>query len=257
MKVEQFLRFDEPECRRLDDLLSFPRKTFARGDTIIKEGEKVGDIHLVLTGMAARCKTLADGERQIMALLIPGDLCDVEVFVLEAMDHNITAITDTVCVLIPSKIIEALLTESSKITRGLWWSTMINSGILREWIIDHGSRNARERLAHLCYELLVRYRVVGETTDNTIPFPLTQQDLSDATGITPVHVNRMLQELRNDGLIETKDHLLSVLDLKRLKEAAQFESSYLHLVRTENGDNEIADRARDLISDDERSNRTD
>jgi CRP-like cAMP-binding protein len=112
------------------------------------------------------------------------------------MDHNITALAETTCVLIPAKTIEDLLTESSKTTRGLWWSTMVDSGILREWIIDHGSRDARERFAHLCYEMLVRYRVVSETADNSIPFPLTQQDLADATGMTPVHINRVIQELR-------------------------------------------------------------
>src|SRR5215217_7461785 len=132
MRLEQFVRFDQPERRRLDELLSFPTKAFARGAKIIGEGEKADDIHLVLTGLAARCKTLADGKRQIMAFLIPGDLCDVEVFVLEAMDHNIAALTDTTCVFIPAKKIEELLTESSKLTRRLWWSTMVDSGVLRE-----------------------------------------------------------------------------------------------------------------------------
>jgi CRP-like cAMP-binding protein len=248
MKVEQFIRLDQTDRRRLDELLSFPTQNFARGDVIIKEGEKVENIHLVLTGLAARCKHLAKGDRQIMAFLVPGDLCDVEVFVLEAMDHNITAMADTTCVLIPAKKIEELLTESTNITRGLWWSTMVDSGVLREWIIDHGSRDAHERLAHLCYEMLVRYRVVGETSDNSIPFPLTQQDLADATGMTPVHVNRIVQELRADGLIEWKDKVLSVLSPKKLKEAAQFEASYLHLVRTEHHDSGVSERAGDLIS---------
>lgn len=248
LKVEQYIRFDQAERRRLDELLSFPTQTFGRGEVIIKEGEKVHNIHLVLTGLAARCKHLANGQRQIMAFLVPGDLCDVEVFVLEAMDHNITAMTDTTCVLIPAETIQNLLSESSKITRGLWWSTMVDSGILREWIIDHGSRDARERFAHLCYEMLVRYRVVNETSDNSIPFPLTQQDLADATGMTPVHINRIVQELRADGLIELKDKVLTVTDPKKLKGAAQFESSYLHLVRTESCDKEVSSRAGDLIS---------
>jgi CRP-like cAMP-binding protein len=91
MKLEQFTRFDQVERQRLDELLTYPTKTYARGQDIIAEGQKVQDIHLVLTGLAARTKVLADGERQIIALLIPGDLCDVEVFVLEALDHNITA----------------------------------------------------------------------------------------------------------------------------------------------------------------------
>jgi CRP-like cAMP-binding protein len=169
---------------------------------------------------------------------------------VEAMDHNITALAETTCVLIPAKTIEDLLTESSKTTRGLWWSTMVDSGILREWIIDHGSRDARERFAHLCYEMLVRYRVVSDTADNSIPFPLTQQDLADATGMTPVHINRVIQELRADGLIELKEKVLTISNFEKLREAAQFESSYLHLVRTERHDKEVSNRAGDLISND-------
>src|SRR4028119_533835 len=121
MKLEQFTRFDQVERQRLDELLTYPTKTYSRGEDIIPEGEKVQDIHLVLTGLAARTKVLADGERQIMAFLVPGDLCDVEVFVLEAMDHSITALSDVTCVLVPATVIEDLLTESSRVTRALRW----------------------------------------------------------------------------------------------------------------------------------------
>src|SRR4028119_2020048 len=152
MKLEQFTRFDQVERQRLDELLTYPTKTYSRGEDIIPEGEKVQDIHLVLTGLAARTKVLADGERQIMAFLVPGDLCDVAVFVLEALDHNITAMSTTTCVLIPAKVVEDLLTEFSKLTKALWWSTMTDSAVLRERIVSHGSRDARERMAHIFYE---------------------------------------------------------------------------------------------------------
>jgi CRP-like cAMP-binding protein len=248
MKLEQFTRFEQAERQRLDELLTYPTKTYARGVDIIAEGEKVQDIHLVLTGLAARSKMLPDGRRQIMAFLVPGDLCDVEVFVLEAMDHNITAMSQTTCVLIPAKVIEDLLTESSKLTKALWWSTMTDSAVLREWIVDHGSRDARERMAHLFYEMLIRYRIVAETTDDSFAFPLTQEDLSEATGMTPMHVNRTLQQLRSEGLIDLRNKVLTVLDTERLKEAAQYEANYLHLIRTEERDREVSDRAGDLVS---------
>jgi CRP-like cAMP-binding protein len=248
LKLEQFIEFDPAERLRLDELLSFPTRTYARGEVIIEEGKKVNDIHLILTGLAARSKTLRDGSRQIMAFLVPGDLCDVEVFVLEAMDHDIIAMGDTTCVLIPSDLIKDLLTESSNVTRGLWWSTMTDSAILREWIVDHGSRDARERLAHLCYEMLIRYRVVAETTDDSFPFLVTQEDLADATGMTPVHANRMLKQLREEGLIELKGKVMTILDPKRLRKVAQFDSNYLHLVRTENRDRKVSDRAGDLVT---------
>ena len=247
MKMEQFTRFDPEERLRLNELLKYPTRSYERGEDIIGEGEKVEDIHLVLTGLAARTKILRNGERQIMALLVPGDLCDVEVFILDALDHNITAMSQTTCVLIPAKVVEDLLTESSKITKALWWSTMTDSAILREWIVDHGSRDARERVAHLFYELLIRYRVIGETTDDSLPFLMTQEDLADATGMTAVHVNRTLQELRGEGLIELKGKVLTVLDPQRLKQTAKYETNYLHLMRTQKGDPEVSERAGDLV----------
>jgi CRP-like cAMP-binding protein len=247
MKLEQFTAFDPEERQRLDQLLSYPTETYSRGRTIIREGEKVDDIHLVLTGLAARSKTLRSGERQFMALLVPGDLCDVEVFVLEGMDHDIMAVTDTTCVLIPAKIMEGLLTESTKLTKALWWSTMTDSAVLREWIVDHGSRDSLERIAHLMCEMLIRYRVIGETTDESIPFPLTQEELADATGMTPVHANRMIQQLRSEGLIELTGRMLTVLDTKGLQRLAKYDSSYLHLIRTERRDPEVSGRAGDLV----------
>jgi CRP-like cAMP-binding protein len=248
MKLEQFTSFDPEERQRLDQLLSYPTKTFQRGRTIISEGQKVNDVHLVLTGLAARSKTLRSGERQFMALLVPGDLCDVEVFVLESMDHDIVAVSDTTCVLIPAKIIEELLTESTTLTKALWWSTMSDSAVLREWIVDHGSRDALERIAHLMCEMLIRYRIVGETTDDSFAFPLTQEQLADATGMTVVHVNRMLQELRAEGLIKLEGKTLTVLDPKGLQRTAKYDSSYLHLIRTERRDPEVSGRAGDLVS---------
>jgi len=247
MKLEQFTRFDPEERQRLDQLLSYPTKTFDRGSTIIGEGDKVDNIHLVLTGMAARSKTLRSGERQFMAFLIPGDLCDIEVFILEGMDHDITALTDTTCLLIPADVIAGMLTESTKLTKALWWGTMTDSAILREWIVDHGSRDSIERIAHLMCEMLIRYRVIGETTDDSFPFLLTQDELADATGMTPVHVNRMLKELRAQGLIELSGKVLTVLDPKGLQRTAKFDSSYLHLTRTERRDPEVSHRAGDLV----------
>jgi CRP-like cAMP-binding protein len=247
MKLEQFSSFEPSERMRLDELLNYPHKTFERGKQIIREGDKVNDIHLVLSGLATRSKTLQDGSRQLMAFLVPGDLCDVEVFVLEAMDHDIIALTETVCVLIPSKEIERLLTESSALTRALWWSTMTDSAVLREWIVNHGKREARERLAHIFCELLIRYRIVGVTDDDSLPFPITQEELAEATGMTPVHVNRMLSQLKAEGLIDLNNKTLTVLDFDRLKDVAQYDVNYLHLIRTERGDAEVSERASDLV----------
>jgi CRP-like cAMP-binding protein len=247
MKLEQFTAFQPSERMRLDELLNYPTKTYARGKEIISHGDKVGDIHLILTGLATRSKTLRDGSRQLMAFLVPGDLCDVEVFILEAMDHDIIALSETTCVLIPATEMESLLTESSSITRAMWWSTMTDSAVLREWIVNHGQRDARERLARIFCELLIRYRIVGGTTDESFPFPLTQEELAEATGMTPVHVNRMLGQLRSEGLIDLNSKTLTVLDFDRLKKVAQYDVDYLHLTRTQRRDGAVAERAADLV----------
>ena len=246
LKLEQFTRFEPSERRRLDELIRATSQ-FRRGEEILSAGRKADHIHLVMDGFAARAKVLRNGERQLMAFLIPGDLCDVEVFVLEAMDHDIVALADTTCALIPAAEMERVLTESTNLTRAIWWSTMTDSAVLREWIVNHGIRDALGRVAHICCELLIRYRIVGRARDNTIPFPLTQEELSEATGMTPVHLNRVLQQLRADGLIELGHKMLTVLDFERLSDLAQYEPSYLHLVRTQKADPAVAERVGDLV----------
>lgn len=247
MKLEQFRNFDRRERARLDAFVSGHRRRWDAKQDIISEGDHVGEIHLVLSGLAARYKILPDGDRQIMAFLIPGDLCDVEVFVLEEMDHGICAITETVCALIPAQTVKEMLSEISGLAQALWWSTMTDSAVLRERIIDHGRRDSRERIAHLFYEMLIRYRVVGLTHDGTFPFPVTQEELADATGMSPVHVNRTLKQLREDGLVDVSGRQIKVLDPAGLKAAARFNPNYLHLKRTEARQDPIAARVGDLI----------
>jgi CRP-like cAMP-binding protein len=246
-KLEQYRRFSPADRRRLEDLAGRRHRLYHAGEAILKEGEKADFVRLVISGLAARCKDLPDGRRQITAFLIPGDLCDVEVFVLDAVDHDIVALTNTVCAQLSVSEIEDLLSEMSSVTKALWWSTMTDSAVLRERIIDHGSRDARERICHLLYEMLVRYRIVGLTSNHSFPFPVTQEQLADATGMTPVHVNRVISELKAEGLIQWKDKTVSILDLPALKEIAQFEGAYLHLERTSQGDAEVAERAGDLL----------
>jgi CRP-like cAMP-binding protein len=247
MKLEQFAGFSADERQILDDLVSRRSETYAPGEAIIPEGRRVHEIHLVMSGLAARSKTLPDGSRQIMAFLVPGDLCDVEVFVLEAMDHEVLAVSETVCALIPARKMEELLTDFSKLTKALWWSTMTDSAVLRERIIDHGRRDARERMAHLLYEMLIRFRMIGQGNDNRYFLPVTQDQLADATGMTPMHVNRTLKQLRHDGIVEFKQGMVSIADPVQLKKVARFEADYLHLIRTDKGSSDVSARAGDLV----------
>ena len=245
--MEQFTRFTDAQRRRLDELVSEGQKDYGPREDILTEGERVDECHVILSGLAARYKLLPNGERQIMAFLVPGDLCDAEVFILEEMDHSVGTLTKTRCALIPAKTMKELLREVSCLAEALWWGTMTDLAVLRERIVDHGRRDARERIAHLLYEMLVRYRMVGETKDETFSFPITKEDLADATGMTPVHVNRTLRQLREEGLIELKSKMLTIPDPKRLKDVARFNANYLHLIRTEGRESGVSDRVGDLV----------
>jgi CRP-like cAMP-binding protein len=202
----------------------------ARRD-IIREGDAPTVIRLVLSGWACRYKTTPDGKRQIVGLFIPGDFCDLNIYVLRQMDHSVGAVTPVKIAEITPAQIEKLMDEHPRITRALWWHELVNASIQREWLLNIGARGAFERLAHLFAEMFFRLRAVGLVDGDSCEFPLTQNDLGDAMGLTPVHVNRTLQELRQQGLVEVERRQLRIPDLEALIRAGQFNPNYLHLDR--------------------------
>ena len=171
MKMEQFTAFTAAERMRLDTVLASKQQAFHAQEDIIADGAHSDYCHVLLTGLACRYKILPDGERQIMAFLVPGDLCDAEIFILKKMDHAVGTLTASTTAMIHSSEMKTLLREASPISEALWWGTMTDLGVLRERIIDQGRRDATERLAHLLYEMLVRYRVSGATETNAIADP--------------------------------------------------------------------------------------
>ena len=198
---------------------------------ILAEGERPDHVHVIVEGWAARYKTLADGARQIVAFLIPGDFCDLHVAILGHMDHGIVALTRCRVAYIPSRELDALTTDYSGLTKALWWATLVDEGVLREWILNVGRRNALERVAHLLCELHARMKLVGMVEDDRLALPLTQEQLADATGLTAVHVNRTLQRLRKKNLIEIGNGMLTLPDVAGLRKAAGFNGNYLHIRR--------------------------
>jgi CRP-like cAMP-binding protein len=247
-KLEQFAAFSD-EDRALLNRISVERlKEYGAREDIIREGEHSDDIHLVITGLACRYKYLEDGSRQIMAFLVPGDPCDSEIFILKEMDHSIGTLAASVVASISGEIMKDLLLNRPSITLAFWWATLQDEGILRERIIDEGRRDAYSRIAFLIYELFVRIRASGIIGGQTFEFPATQADLADATGLTPVHVSRMLGRLRQQKLISIEGKTWTVCDPAGLREAARFEGSYLHLDRARNEpDSDAAKRVSGLI----------
>lgn len=196
---------------------------------VISEGDNPEHVHLVLGGWAARYKILADGGRQITAFLIPGDFCDAHVAILKRMDHGIMALTDATVAYIPHADFDSLPLRSARLARALWWATLVDEAVLRAWIVNLGRREAYAGIAHLICELHARLRNVGLVTDQSFDLPLTQEVLADALGITPVHVNRVLQRMRSEDLILLKGGVLTILDAEALSRTAGFDSAYLHV----------------------------
>lgn len=227
-KLEAFTKLSTDDRAALSGLTRNFRYVDARRD-LIREGDKPRHVHLVLDGWACRYKTLPDGKRQIVGLFVPGDFCDVNVYILKEMDHSIGAITRLKVAMIPPDEMDALMAHHPRISQALWWHELVVTAIQREWTLNIGQRSAYERLAHLLIEVYMRLRTIGRADHGHCDFPLTQADLADATGLTPVHVNRTLQELRRDGLIELERKQLHICDLERLQAVAMFNPNYLHL----------------------------
>lgn len=198
---------------------------------IISEGERPEHVHLVVDGWAGRYKLLDSGARQIVALLIPGDFCDLHTTLLGQMDHGIVALTPCQVAYIPSAQIDELTSHHNGLTKALWWSTLVDEAVLRSWVVNAGRRDAYQRIAHLMCEMHLRMKMIGLVTDDQFDLPLTQDELADSTALTPVHVNRTLQRLRKEGLINLHRGQLTVLDMEGLRRAAGFDPTYLHVRR--------------------------
>ena len=226
-KLGRFVPLTEAEREALQGL-SRNSRAFRRGSDLICEGDKPDSVFLLLEGWAYRYKHLANGSRQIMAYLIPGDLCDIRIFLFEEMDHSIGLLSDAKVVKIPAIEILDLMDRFPRIERAMMWATLVDEATLREWLLNVGQRDALQRLSHLFCELSVRLSVVKLVDRDTFAMPLTQAELADTTGMTTVHVNRSLQRLRKEGLIRLKDGNMTILDFDRLAGLSGFNDVYLH-----------------------------
>jgi CRP-like cAMP-binding protein len=229
-RLEIFASLADEDKRRLTELCTEVETVPARHD-VVSDQERPELLHLILRGWAARYKLLADGQRQIVGFLLPGDFADLHVTLLGQMDHGIVALTPCRVAYVDSRAIDRLTADSTRVARALWWSTLVDEGVLRNWIVNNGRRDAYARIAHLLCELHARMQMIGLVEDHRLDLPLTQEEIADATSLTSVHTNRTLQRLRADGLIELKSQVLRINDLPGLKRAAGFDATYLHLKR--------------------------
>jgi CRP-like cAMP-binding protein len=228
LRLESFTRLSPEDKAAVANLTKVTRVVPARRD-LIREGDRPEFLYLMIDGWACRYKTLPDDRRQIVAFFMPGDFCDLNVYVLKAMDHSIGAITRLAVADISRSEMDNLTENYPRVTQALWWEALVNIAIQREWTVNVGQRTAYERIAHLLVELFLRLKSVKLTQGDSCDFPLTQNDLADAAGLTAVHVNRTLQELRRDGLIVLEHKRLTIPNIQRLADAGVFDPNYLHL----------------------------
>jgi CRP-like cAMP-binding protein len=229
LNLERYVRLSCDDRSAMERLKRAALVQVPARSTVISEGDEPKVVRLMLSGWAYRFKDLPDGRRQIVGFFISGDFCDLNVYILRQMDFSIGTLTPVSYYAIPPAMLEELVHERPRVGQALLWQELVASSVHREWLLNLGQRTALERLAHMFVELYVRLRVVGLTRDHECDFPLTQNDLADAAGITAVHLNRTLQELRREGLVELRAKRLHIPDLERLKQVAMFNPNYLHL----------------------------
>ena len=198
---------------------------------LIRGGEELSSSVLLLDGWLARSKDLAGGERQVTELHVAGDFADLHGFTLKRLDHDVLTLSDCIIGIVPHDRLQRITEQFPRLARLYWFSTNVDAAITRELALSLGQRSAISRMAHLFCELHVRLDAVGRARPDGYEFPLTQRELSECLGLTVVHANRTIQELRRRGLIELESRQLTILDRRGLEGVAEFDPSYLYLDR--------------------------
>jgi CRP-like cAMP-binding protein len=227
-KLNAFIPLGADGERAVEALAEKRVKSLQRGHDIIREGEDPKTVNLIVDGWACRYKILEDGRRQILAFFVPGDLADLHVYILDAMDHSIGSITPVQYAMFTPPEFETLGNDHPRVLRALWWDSLLSASIQREWLVSVGQRNAVESLAHLACELFLRLKMVGLAENGLCRFPLTQSDIGDALGMTQPHVSRTIKDLNASGLATIQRGTLRVNDLAGLYKLAMFNPNYLH-----------------------------
>ena len=228
-KLETLAALSDEEKQALHGL-PISVKVCKADQDIVREGDNPAECCLVLEGMVFRYLVLDDGRRQIMGFYIPGDIPDLQSLYITIMDHSVATVVPTMVAFIPHQSLNELNARYPTIANALWRDTIVDAAMFRLWMVSLGQKSAHERLAHLLCELLVRFKAVGLAEDeHTCAFPMTQTELGDALGLTTVHVNRVIQDLRRDGLITLGKGSLCITDWERLRQRAKFNPLYLHL----------------------------
>jgi CRP-like cAMP-binding protein len=217
-------------------LLALPLKikTVERNHYIVRERDLATHSCVMLSGYSVRTKIVGTGDRQIVAIHMKGEMVDLQNSLLEVADHSVQMLTSGKVAFIPREDIVRLSEERPLVGRAMWIDTLVEGSISREWVTNVGRRDAKTRLAHLLCEFSLRLKVAGLGQDVDYELPMTQEQLGDATGLTSVHVNRTIKVLEKEGLINrVNPRSIHIGDWRKLAEAGDFDSNYLHLHKEE------------------------
>lgn len=204
-----------------------PRRRFEADDDLLDHRETGPGAYLICAGFACRYNMFPNGQRQIIGLVLPGDLCDSRAVMSDRVDYSVSAITPVEAILMPAERLTERVNRSTLLLRAIGRLTAVEGAIDRQWLLNIGHRTALQRVAHLLCEVFTRLQSVGFTRQTSCELPLSQTDIADATALTPVHVNRMLMELRRRGIITLQRRQLAIHDFEALQAQGSFSSAYL------------------------------
>jgi len=195
---------------------------------IMREGDRPDRCGVLLQGYAFRHKLTGEGARQILSINIPGEALDFQNLFLEEADHNVQMLSRGVVAEVPREAIEEMVASHSEIGRAILVTTLVEAAIFREWVVNIGQRDSRSRIAHLLCEFAYRLKAQELTSNDVYELPITQEQLADATGLTAVHVNRVLQALQREGMIDRDRRMIRFPSWERMRDLADFNPRYLH-----------------------------
>jgi CRP-like cAMP-binding protein len=211
-------------------LLALPHqlRRVPAGAHIIRDGDRPDFCCVLLSGFAFRHKITGEGGRQVLSIHMTGDFVDLQNSLLAVSDHNVQMLAEGDVAFIPRETIREMALARPAVGVALWTDTLIDSAIFREWVVNVGRRDARSRIAHMLCEFSLRLEAAGLAKDHRYELPMTQEQLADSVGLTSVHVNRVLRQLAEEGLISRNRRSVVIEDWARMREAGDFNERYLH-----------------------------
>ncbi len=209
--------------------LPFIERNLDPDQYIVWDGDTPANSCMIVSGFAFRHKLVKDGSRQIYSIHMAGDLVDLQNALLRTADHNVQTMTRCRVLMIPIEAIRALAAAHPAVGMAMWHETLVDASIFREWITNVGRRDAKARIAHILCEFAIRMEKAGLGDRGEVALPMTQEQLADSVGLTPIHVNRTLKSLESAGLIARQKRAILIPDWRKLAGVGDFETRYLHL----------------------------